>query len=67
VRLGRARPQLTSKRAPKRNSEAPSVRLTRSHDRAVFDQREEDRGPAKVRPSTYQPVARSEAAVKDVQ
>lgn len=41
------------------------ARLTRPHDRAVFDLREEDGEPAKVRPSAYQPVARSEAAVKD--
>ena len=41
------------------------ARLTRPHDRAVFDLREENGEPAKARPSTYQPVARSEAAVKD--
>jgi hypothetical protein len=39
--------------------------LTRPHDRAVFDLSQKAGEPAKVRPSTYQPVARSEAAVKD--
>ena len=41
------------------------ARLIRPHDRAVFDLRDEDGEPAEVRASTYQPVARSEAAVKD--
>jgi hypothetical protein len=41
------------------------ARLTRPHDRAVFDLREQDGEPVRVRPSTYQPGARSEAAVMD--
>jgi hypothetical protein len=41
------------------------ARLTRAHDRAVFDLREEAGERTNVRPSTCQPVARSEAAVKD--
>jgi hypothetical protein len=40
-------------------------RLTRAHDRAVFDLSVREESAAALRPSPYEPTARSEAAVKD--